>query len=198
MRLDDRTSLGEGHGDRITTSYRIGQCHRLCRHTASKPRLCPVRAEFEDHSLGGPTSVHTAEALKAMTRWEALDSWITPNDKFFSVIHTGVPTTAESAWHGRQTGYAIDRRTEGPPAARGHLTIECSGDNGIFIRHQHDRQREVGRGFTGRGPSSSTDQERRRRSGLLLCRHRRGGDPQRDTNRLRPARTPSRRRLSIN
>src|SRR5690348_5415954 len=31
--------------------------------------------------------------------WEELDSWITPNDKFFTIKHFGQPTIDFSTWH---------------------------------------------------------------------------------------------------
>src|SRR4051794_37025863 len=31
--------------------------------------------------------------------WEALNSWITPNDQFFTVHHYPVPTVAADGWH---------------------------------------------------------------------------------------------------
>src|SRR6185437_1187183 len=37
-------------------------------------------------------------AIHNLTAWESLDSWITPNDKFFSIAHYNRPTIDASTW----------------------------------------------------------------------------------------------------
>src|SRR6266540_5752612 len=46
----------------------------------------------------------TAAAIKALTPWEQLDAWITPNDKFFSIAHYNVPAIDEKNWRLDVTG----------------------------------------------------------------------------------------------
>src|SRR3954470_8189337 len=42
--------------------------------------------------------------IKGETRWEDLDSWITPNDKFFSIAHYNRPEIDAAAWRLDVTG----------------------------------------------------------------------------------------------
>src|SRR5277367_3953187 len=45
-----------------------------------------------------PVPPPLANVVKGLTRWEDLDSWITPNDKFFSIAHYDRPVVDEKAW----------------------------------------------------------------------------------------------------
>ena len=38
------------------------------------------------------------EVIKNQLVWEGLDSWVTPNDKFFSIAHFNRPVIDESTW----------------------------------------------------------------------------------------------------
>jgi len=78
-----------------------------------------------------------AAAIKAQTPWEQLDSWITPNDKFFSIAHYNVPTIDEETWRLEVTGLVAKPLTltlkELKTLPRKEVTsmIECSGNNGL-------------------------------------------------------------------
>jgi DMSO/TMAO reductase YedYZ molybdopterin-dependent catalytic subunit len=76
-------------------------------------------------------------ALKALTRWEDLDTWITPNNKFFSIVHTDVPPIDEKTWRLDLAGMVAKPVTftfgelKALPRKEVMSTIECSGNNGF-------------------------------------------------------------------
>jgi DMSO/TMAO reductase YedYZ molybdopterin-dependent catalytic subunit len=74
---------------------------------------------------------------KGLTRWEDLESWITPNDRFFSIAHYNRPQIDAQTWRldvsglvDRPTTLTLEQLTALP---RGEVTftIECSGNNGL-------------------------------------------------------------------
>jgi DMSO/TMAO reductase YedYZ molybdopterin-dependent catalytic subunit len=78
-----------------------------------------------------------AAAIKTLTRWEDLDSWITPNDKFFSVGHYNWPVIDERAWRLGVVGLVAKPLTftlselKALPRREITSTIECSDNNGF-------------------------------------------------------------------
>jgi DMSO/TMAO reductase YedYZ molybdopterin-dependent catalytic subunit len=78
-----------------------------------------------------------AAAIKALTPWEQLDAWITPNDKFFSIAHYNVPVIDEKTWRldiaglvARPLTFTLDQ-LKALPRHEVTSTIECSGNNGL-------------------------------------------------------------------
>jgi len=75
--------------------------------------------------------------IKGETRWENLDSWITPNDKFFSIAHYNRPEIDAAAWRLDVTGLVAKPLTlalsdlKALPRREVTSTIECSGNNGL-------------------------------------------------------------------
>jgi DMSO/TMAO reductase YedYZ molybdopterin-dependent catalytic subunit len=68
--------------------------------------------------------------------WEELDSWITPNDKFFTIKHFGQPTVDPRAWRLDVAGLVeqplsltLDQ-VKARPRQEVTFTIECSGNHG--------------------------------------------------------------------
>ena len=69
--------------------------------------------------------------------WEQLDSWITPNDQFFTVHHYPVPTIAADGWALKIDGLVnkplslclADLRAR--PRQEVTFTLECSGNHGF-------------------------------------------------------------------
>src|SRR6516162_5487745 len=51
-----------------------------------------------------PIPAPAAGAVKNLQPWEDLDSWITPNDKFFSVAHYDWPEIDQQSWTLEVTG----------------------------------------------------------------------------------------------
>ena len=77
------------------------------------------------------------EVIKNQLVWEDLDSWITPNDKFFSIAHFNRPIIDASTWK-----LEIDGLVKNPMSltladikARARqevtFTVECSGNDGL-------------------------------------------------------------------
>lgn len=75
------------------------------------------------------------EAIVRQLDWEALDSWITPNDEFFVIKHFGWPDLDEQEWR-----LAIGGLVERPmtltladlrsrPRHEAVVTLECSGNS---------------------------------------------------------------------
>src|SRR5437660_4071932 len=69
--------------------------------------------------------------------WEELDSWITPNDKFFTIKHFGQPSVDTQAWRVNVAGLVkqplsltLDQVTA-RPRQEVTFTIECSGNHGL-------------------------------------------------------------------
>jgi DMSO/TMAO reductase YedYZ molybdopterin-dependent catalytic subunit len=72
-----------------------------------------------------------------LLQWEQLDSWITPNDKFFTVGHYNKPSLDEKNWTLEVTGL-IKRpviitlaELKARPRQEVIFTLECSGNHGF-------------------------------------------------------------------
>jgi DMSO/TMAO reductase YedYZ molybdopterin-dependent catalytic subunit len=87
--------------------------------------------------LDQPAPNPVPDILGTPLRWEDFDSWITPNDEFFTVKHYNLPEVAPTAWrleiHGlveRSITLSLDdlkaRETIDVP-----FTLECSGNHGL-------------------------------------------------------------------
>ncbi len=69
--------------------------------------------------------------------WEDLDSWITPNDKFFSIAHYNRPTIDAKKWQLSVAGLVKKPLTltldqiKARPRQEVTFTIECSGNTGL-------------------------------------------------------------------
>jgi DMSO/TMAO reductase YedYZ molybdopterin-dependent catalytic subunit len=77
------------------------------------------------------------EVIKTQLVWEDLDSWVTPNDKFFSIAHFDRPVIDANAWK-----LEIDGLVNKPmaltladlkarPRQEMVFTVECSGNDGL-------------------------------------------------------------------
>ncbi len=69
--------------------------------------------------------------------WEALDSWITPNDRFFRIAHYGWPEIDAAGWRLRVGGLvrnplalSLDE-IRARPRQEVAFTIECAGNHGF-------------------------------------------------------------------
>src|SRR5579862_849204 len=78
-----------------------------------------------------------ANVVKGITPWESLDSWITPNDRFFSIAHYDRPIIDEKAWRLDVAGMVAKPMTltlanlKALPRQEVTSTLECSGNNGL-------------------------------------------------------------------
>jgi DMSO/TMAO reductase YedYZ molybdopterin-dependent catalytic subunit len=75
--------------------------------------------------------------VKGITRWEDLNSWVTPNDKWFSIAHYERPQIDPTTWRlevagrvARPTTLTLDQ-LKALPRKSITSTIECSGSNGL-------------------------------------------------------------------
>jgi DMSO/TMAO reductase YedYZ molybdopterin-dependent catalytic subunit len=75
--------------------------------------------------------------VKTLTPWENLDSWITPDDKFFGVGHYEWPAIDAATWRLDVVGQVGSPHTytlndlKARPRQEVTFTLECSGDNGL-------------------------------------------------------------------
>ena len=87
--------------------------------------------------LDQPTPSPDPEGIKSQLVWEELDSWVTPNDKFFSISHFNRPVIDTNSWK-----LEIDGLVKKPmsltladlkarPRQDTVFTIECSGNHGF-------------------------------------------------------------------
>ena len=75
--------------------------------------------------------------IQSQLVWEDLDSWITPNEKFFSISHFDRPTIDEKTWSLEIAGHVekpmkltlADIRAR--PRQEVVFTVECSGNHGF-------------------------------------------------------------------
>jgi len=86
-----------------------------------------------DHPAPNPVP----EVIKNQLVWEDLDSWITPNDKFFSIAHFNRPAIDASTWKVEIDGLVKKPMTltladiKARPRQEVAFTIECSGNHGL-------------------------------------------------------------------
>ena len=72
-----------------------------------------------------------------LQRWEDLDTWITPTDKFFRVAHYDQPQLEEKDWRLEVAGLVDRPRTytlsglRARPRAEVTFTLECAGNHGF-------------------------------------------------------------------
>ncbi len=87
--------------------------------------------------LDQPAENPVPEVIKTQLVWEDLDSWVTPNDKFFSIAHFDRPVIDANAWK-----LEIDGLVKKPmaltladlkarPRQETVFTLECSGNHGF-------------------------------------------------------------------
>ena len=87
--------------------------------------------------LDQPAPNPVPDVVGQQLRWEALDSWLTPNDQFFSVKHYDKPILDAAAWRLRISGLVQQPLTltlddlKARPRQDVAFTLECSGNNGL-------------------------------------------------------------------
>jgi DMSO/TMAO reductase YedYZ molybdopterin-dependent catalytic subunit len=84
-----------------------------------------------------PSANPKPQAVKNLLRWEELNSWLTPNDKFFGVSHYNWPVIDEKAWTLEVGGLVKRPQTftlselKARPRHEVVFTLECSGNHGF-------------------------------------------------------------------
>ena len=87
--------------------------------------------------LDQPAPNPNPAGIQTQLNWEDLDSWVTPNDKFFSISHFDRPVIDANEWK-----LEIDGLVKKPmkltladlkarPRQETVFTVECSGNNGF-------------------------------------------------------------------
>jgi DMSO/TMAO reductase YedYZ molybdopterin-dependent catalytic subunit len=77
------------------------------------------------------------DVVKDQLDWEAFDSWLTPNDRFFSVAHYGWPEIDAADWSLKIEGLVREptalrlKDIEARPRQEVVFTLECSGNHGF-------------------------------------------------------------------
>ena len=87
--------------------------------------------------LDQPPANPMPQVVGNLFQWEQLDSWLTPNDKFFTVGHYNKPSLDEKTWTLEVTG--LVRRPviitladlKARPRQEVIFTLECSGNHGF-------------------------------------------------------------------
>jgi DMSO/TMAO reductase YedYZ molybdopterin-dependent catalytic subunit len=88
--------------------------------------------------LDEPAENPVPQVLSNVQEWEELmDTWLTPNDEFFSIAHYGIPEIAEADWSLEISGLVGNPMTltmddlMAWPRMELDFTLECSGNNGL-------------------------------------------------------------------
>jgi DMSO/TMAO reductase YedYZ molybdopterin-dependent catalytic subunit len=87
--------------------------------------------------LDQPAENPAPERVSNLLEWEGLDSWITPQDQFFSVAHYGRPEIKAEEWQLEITGEVQHPMTltlddlKAWPRQELDFTLECSGNHGF-------------------------------------------------------------------
>ena len=105
------------------------------------PWLAQVFPSWPDEEvipwLDQPPENPIPDVVANLLRWEELDSWITPNDKFFSVGHYNKPVIDEKDWKLELTGLVRQPMTLTLSQLKARAgqevitTLECSGNHGF-------------------------------------------------------------------
>ncbi|MDB5524204.1 MAG: sulfite oxidase [Rhizobium sp.] len=87
--------------------------------------------------LDQPTENPDPAGIQQQLVWEDMDSWITPNDKFFSISHFNRPTIDEKTWS-LDIGGLVRKPLKltladimARPRQEVVFTVECSGNHGF-------------------------------------------------------------------
>ena len=139
-------------------------------------RAGPARKSFKWLDQLAPNPV--PEVIKNQLVWEDLDSWITPNDKFFSIAHFNRPVIDASTWKLEIDGLVKNPMTltladiKARPRQEVTFTIECSGNHWPPVFQRRHRQCALG-GHAARPDPEGGRRPRERHRGRLLGHRRR-------------------------
>jgi len=87
--------------------------------------------------LDQPAPNPVPEVIGNQLQWENLDSWVTPNDQFFTIAHYDKPVLDAAIWR-LQVGGLVQQPMvltlddlKARPRQEVTFTLECSGNNGL-------------------------------------------------------------------
>jgi DMSO/TMAO reductase YedYZ molybdopterin-dependent catalytic subunit len=119
------------HGSAALAGLTILQASRLAH-------AFPTRAgEYILPWLDQPPENPVPQVVANQLEWEELNSWLTPNEKFFSVAHHNRPVIDDKAWTLKVGGLVKRPRTftladlKARPRQEVDFTLECSGNHGF-------------------------------------------------------------------
>lgn len=104
------------------------------RFASARP---PQPGETVIRWLDQPADNPVPEIIKSQLVWEDLDSWTTPNDKFFSIAHFDRPVIDANGWKLEIDGLVNKPMSltladlKARPRQETVYTIECSGNHGF-------------------------------------------------------------------
>jgi DMSO/TMAO reductase YedYZ molybdopterin-dependent catalytic subunit len=118
-------------GSAALASLAILQSSRFAKAFPTRPG--EVVIPWEDQPAPNPVP----QVIQTQLVWEGLNSWVTPNDKFFSIAHFDRPTIDPNTWK-----LEIDGLVKKPmsltladikarPRQEVVFTVECSGNHGF-------------------------------------------------------------------
>jgi DMSO/TMAO reductase YedYZ molybdopterin-dependent catalytic subunit len=87
--------------------------------------------------LDQPEENPVPEVIDNQLVWEEVDSWITPNDKFFGIAHYGWPEIEASQWRLAIDGMVANQLSltlddlKARPRQELTFTLECAGNHGL-------------------------------------------------------------------
>ena len=87
--------------------------------------------------LDQPAENPVPQVIATQLMWEKLDSWITPNEQFFSIAHYNRPVIDAKKWQLEVTGAVKKPLTlsldqlKARPRQDTTFTLECSGNHGL-------------------------------------------------------------------
>ncbi len=87
--------------------------------------------------LDQPAPNPVPDVIGTQLHWEDLDSWLTPNDQFFTIAHYDKPALDASSWRLQVGGLVQQRLTltlddlKARPRQEVTFTLECSGNDGL-------------------------------------------------------------------
>jgi DMSO/TMAO reductase YedYZ molybdopterin-dependent catalytic subunit len=118
-------------GSAVLAGLAIAQASRLAH--AFPTRAGEEVLPWSDQLPENPIPQVVANQLK----WEELDSWLTPNERFFSVAHYNRPVIDNKAWTLKVGGLVKKPRSftldelKARPRQEIDFTLECSGNHGF-------------------------------------------------------------------
>ena len=112
--------------------------HRFPGLASALGRAFPARpGETVLPWLDQPAPNPIPERVGSLLRWEQLDSYLTPNDRFFTNAHYGLPAVDAATWRLAVGGLVAHPLSLSLDAVRARprqevvFTLECSGNHGF-------------------------------------------------------------------
>jgi DMSO/TMAO reductase YedYZ molybdopterin-dependent catalytic subunit len=118
-------------GSAALASLAVLQSSRFAKAFPTRPG--EVVIPWEDQPAPNPVP----QVIQTQLVWEDLNSWVTPNDKFFSIAHFDRPTIDPNTWKLEIDGLVKEPMSltladiKARPRQEVVFTVECSGNHGF-------------------------------------------------------------------